>query len=91
MIQNWLQFFKVSNDKDALYHKEIQNCVFTCISIFPKRKRCALILERIKDAPNQSTLKEKQWRGYIDTYKYFGLVADSILNWKDNINSVLKK
>ena len=60
--------------------------------MFPKRKRCALILGRIKDAPNQSTSKEKQWGGYIDAYKYFGLVVDSNLNWKDIINdSVLKK
>ena len=38
---------KISNDEDAIYHKQIE-------------KRCALILGRIKDAPNQSTLKEKQ-------------------------------
>ena len=27
----------------------------------------------------------------VDTYKYLGVVFDSILNWKENINSVLKK
>ena len=54
--------------------------------MFPKRKSCALILGRIKDAPNQSTLKEKQWR----EYKYLGVVFDSKLNLKENINSVLK-
>ena len=27
----------------------------------------------------------------IDTYKYLGIVFDSKLNWKENINSVLKK
>ena len=60
--------------------------------MFPKRKRCALILGRIKDAPNQSTLKEKQWREYrVNAYKYLGVVFDSKLNWKENINSVLKK
>ena len=27
----------------------------------------------------------------VETYKYFGVVLDSKLNWKENINSVLKK
>ena len=48
-----------------------------------------MILGRIKDATNQSTLKEKQWR--LATYKYLGVVFDSKLNWKESINSVLKK
>ena len=28
----------------------------------PKINECGLILGRIKDAPNQSTMKVKQWR-----------------------------
>ena len=27
----------------------------------------------------------------VDTYQYLGVVFDSKLNWKENINSVLKK
>ena len=27
----------------------------------------------------------------VDTYKYLGVFFDSKLNWKENINSVLKK
>ena len=27
----------------------------------------------------------------VETYKYSGVVFDSKLNWKENINSVLKK
>ena len=27
----------------------------------------------------------------VDTYKYLGVVFDSKLNWKENINSVLEK
>ena len=29
--------------------------------------------------------------GRVDTYKYSGVVFDSKLNWKENINSVLEK
>ena len=65
---------KISNDENALYNKQIQNFVnwcdkITCILMFLKLKRCVLTLKRIKDVPNQATLKEKQWRGYkyIDT------------------------
>ena len=58
--------------------------------MFLKLKRYVLTLERTKDAPNQSILKENQWRGQKHN-KYFGVVFDSKLNWKQNINSVLKK
>ena len=58
---------KTSNDEDALYHKQTENFVNWCDKNYlhlnvPKQKRCALILGRIKDVPNQSTLKEKQWK-----------------------------
>ena len=60
--------------------------------MFPKRKRCVLILGRIKDAPNQSTLMIKgEAVERVDTDKYLGVVFDNKLNWKENINSVLKK
>ena len=60
--------------------------------MFPKRTRCALILGRIKDAPNQSTLMVKgEAVERVDTDKYLGVVFDNKLNWKENINSVLKK
>ena len=85
----------------------------TSFWMFPKRKRCALILGRIKDDPNQflnvSKTKEmcinfrKNQRcsrpvcikgkavEKVDTYQYLGVVFDSKLNWKENINSVIKK
>ena len=63
--------------------------------MFLKRKRSALILGIIKDAPNQSTLKEKQQREqiHIRTQVCFLLFFFfySKLNWKENNNSVLKK
>ena len=54
---------KNSNDKDALYHKQTENFVNWCdknylyLNVFKTKEN-----QRIKDAPNQSTLKEKQWR-----------------------------
>ena len=41
-----------------------------------------MTLRRIKDVPNQSTSKKKQ---------YVGVVFDSKLNLKENISSMLKK
>ena len=60
-------FGQISNDEDAIYHKQTENFVNWCDKNYlhlnvPKQKRCALILGRIKDVPNQSTLKEKQWK-----------------------------
>ena len=60
---------KISNDEDTLYHKQTENFVNWCDKIllylngFLKLERCVLTLGRNKDVPNQSTLKEKQWRG----------------------------
>ena len=59
---------KISNDEDALYHKQIENLwigviKITCIWMFLKLKRCVLTLGRIKDVLSQSTLKEMHWRG----------------------------
>ena len=63
----------------------IKNYLYLNVS---KRKRCVLILGRIKDAPNQF---KGVAVGRVDTYKYLGVVFGSKLNWKENINSVLKK
>ena len=57
---------KISNDEDATNRlKSLWTGMIkiTCIWMFLKLKRCVLTLGRIKDVPNQSTLKEKQWRG----------------------------
>ena len=59
----------------------------TCISMFLKLKRYVLTLERTKDAPNQSILKENQWRGQKHN-KYFGVVFDSKLNFESRRRSV---
>ena len=74
MIQNSLE--KNSNYEDRWKKivimkmqyttKQTENFVNWCdkdyLYLNVSKTRCALILGRIEDAPNQSTLKEKQWR-----------------------------
>jgi len=52
--------------------------------MFPKRKRCASILGRIKDAPKPVYIKGEAVER-VDTYKYLGVVFDRRLNWKESI------
>ena len=59
---------KMSNDDDAPYHTRIESFVnwFDKNYLrfnFLKVKRCVLTLGRSKHISNQSTFKEKQWRG----------------------------
>ena len=61
---------KISNDEDALYHKQIENFVNWCnkndlyLDVSKTKEVCTDFRARIKDVPNQSTLKGKQWRGW---------------------------
>ena len=58
--------------------------------MFLEVKRWVLTLGRIKQVPNQSTVYTKgEAVERVEAYKYFGVVFDSKLNWKENINSVL--
>ena len=58
--------------------------------MFPKRKRCTLIFRKNQRCPKQVYIKGEAVER-VDTYKYLGVVFDSKLNWKENINPVLKK
>ena len=58
--------------------------------MFPKQKRCALIFRKNQRCPKAIYIKGEAVER-VDTYKYLGVVFDSKLNWKENINSVLKK
>lgn len=67
---------KLSNDKDAKYHKQIENIVNwpdeNCLymNVSNTLKMCMLTLGILnKNIKNQSSLKEKQRR---NTYKYLG-------------------
>ena len=53
--------------------------------MFPKQKRCTLIFRKNQRCPKGEAVER------VDTYKYLGVFFDSKLNWKENINSVLKK
>ena len=55
--------------------------------MFPKWKRCALILGRIKEPVY---IKEEAVER-VDTYKYLSVAFDSKLNWKENITLCWKK
>ena len=59
---------KISNDEDVLFHKQFENLVNWCDQNYlylnvSKTKEMCIELGRIKDVPNQSTLREKQCRG----------------------------
>ena len=60
---------KISNDEDVIYHKQTENFVNWCDKNYmylkvSKTKEMCTDFRKIKDATNQSTLKEKQWREY---------------------------
>ena len=102
---------KISNDEDALYHKQTENFVNWCeknylyLNVSETVNWCEknylyLNVSKMKEMcsdfrKNQRCPKPVYIKGEAveraDTYKYLGVVFDSKLNWKENINSVLKK
>ena len=85
---------KLSNDEDGLYHKETENSVNSCdknylyLNVNNTKEMC------IDFGKNQRCPKPVNIKGEalerIKTYRYLDVVFDSKLNWKENINSVLK-
>ena len=81
-------------DEDAIYHKQIENIVNWCDTNYlylnvSKTKVMCTDFRKNQRCPKPVYIKEAVER--VDTYKYLGVVFDSKLNWKENINSVLKK
>ena len=89
---------KISNDEDAKqmwYTSRLKTLwigviKIICIWRFPKWKRCALSLRKNQRCPEPVHIKGEAMER-VDTYKYLGVVFDTKLNWKENINAVLKK
>ena len=86
---------KISNDEDALYHKQIENFLNWCDKnylYFNVSKTKEMSIEFRK---NQRCSKPVYIKGEaverVETYKYLGVVFDSKLNWKESINLVLQK
>ena len=93
MIQNWLEKLAMMKmhyitsrfkkkviwyDKKYFY-LNVSKTKEMCID-FRKNRRCPKPINIEGEAVER-----------VDTYQYLGVVFDSKLNWKENINSVLKK
>ena len=102
---------KISNDEDAMYHKQNENFVNWCDKNYlylnvsktvnwcdknylylnvSKTKEMCIEFRKNQRCPKPVYIKGEAVER-VDTYKYLGVVFDSKLNWKQNINSVLKK
>ena len=86
---------KISTDEDALYHKQTENFVNWCDKNYlhlnvSKTKEMCIDFRKNQRRPKPVYIKGEAVER-VDTYKYLGVVFDSKLNWKENINSVLKK
>ena len=85
---------KISNDEDAIHHKQIENFVNWCDKNYlylnvSKTKEMCIVFRKNQRCPKPVYIKGEEVER-VDTYKYLGAVFDSKLNWKENINSVLK-
>ena len=80
---------KISNEEDALHHKQTENFVNWCDKNY--------LYLNVSKMNNYTDFRKNQrchktvYIKWEDIYKYLGVVFDSKLNWKENINSVLKK
>ena len=88
---------KISNDEDALYHKQTENSVNWCDknyfypNVSKTKEMCIDFRKNQRYAKPVHIKKKKEAVDMIETYRYLGVVLDSKLNWKENINLVLKK
>ena len=76
-------------------HKQIGNFVNWCDKHYlylnvSKTKEMCIDFRKNQRCPKPVYIKGEAAER-VDTYKYLGVVFDSKLNWKENINSVLKK
>ena len=86
---------KIRNDEDTIYHKQIENYVNWCDTNYlhlnvSKSKEMCIDFRKNQRCPKPVYIKGEAVER-VDTYKYVDVFFDSKLNWKENINSVLKK
>ena len=86
---------KISNDEDARYHKQIENFVNWCDKNYlylnvSKTKEICIDFRKNQRCPKSDHIKGEAVER-VEIYKYLGVVFDGKLNWKENINPVLKK
>ena len=92
LIRNWLE--KISNNEDALYKKQNENMPwceknYLCLNV-SKTKEIYIDFRKNQRCPKPVSIKGEAVER-VGTYKYLGVVFDRRLNWKENINSVVKK
>ena len=85
---------KISNDEGAIYHKQFENFVSWCDKHYlylnvSKTKEMCIDFRKNQRCPKPVYIKGEAVER-VDTYKYLGVVFDNKLNWKENINFVLK-
>ena len=86
---------KISNDEDTLYYRQIENFVDWCDKNYlylnvSKTKEMCIDFRKNQRCPKPVHIKGKAVER-VETYKYLVVVFDIKLNWKENINTVLKR
>ena len=83
------------DDEDVLYHKQIEHFVNWCDKNYlylnvSKTKEMCIDFSKDQRCPKPVYIKGEAVEK-VETYKYLGVVFNSKLNWKEQINLVLKK
>ena len=97
VVQNWLDFFDFFiffSNEEALY-KQNETFVNWCdkrhlyLNVSKTKEMC-IDFRKNQRCPKPVYIKGEAMER-VGTYKYLGVVFDRRLNWKENINYVLKK
>ena len=92
---NWCNKNYLCLNVDALYKKQNENFVnwgnknYLCLNVSKTKEMCT-DFRKNQRCPKPVYIKGEAVER-VGTYKYLGVVFDRRLNWKENINSVVKK
>ncbi len=85
----------ISNDDDTMYKQEINRFVEWCDCNFLElnvgKTKEMVFDNRKKITDHDDVVIKGQVVEKVDTYKYLGIVFDSKLTWKTNVEGILKK